>query len=119
MAKESGIRAFRFFASLYGANAEFAFTNSETYWEEYDRWFEVIESLGLYVVPSLGAGEWFHTTVNETLNDEITNPSSLSQRRATQYAYDFVSRYGNRTSVLLGQERVEFAVNLPEKLLQR
>ncbi len=62
--KAAGIRHFRFFASLWGANQAFWLREPKRYWHPLDRVFDEAERLGLYTVPSIGAESW-HEVANE------------------------------------------------------
>ena len=115
LANASGVRSFRFFADLWGPNKKWYVENQEQYWKEFDAWFGVVEKFGLFVIPSLGNADWYKATSNETANDMVANSTSISRRLAVEYMRAFVSRYGNRNSVLmweLGNE-LNLHVNLP------
>ena len=126
----SGLHFFRFFASLYGASHVYWLLQPSRYWAEFDRLMDDVEALGLHVVPSIGAESW-HDVANkwinashngnsssamarvrsprraETVNDLVTDGSSLARALARRYADELVRRYRHRPSVLfweLGNE---------------
>ena len=80
----SGVRVFRVFASLFGANQKHWVTDAQTFWSEFDRLLDDIERLGMHAILSLGTGSW-HEVANaltpgleETLNDGVKNTSSVA-----------------------------------------
>ena len=71
----SGVRVFRFFASLWGGKKSFWATNSTAYWNSFDEVMDAIASHpSIYVVPSIGYSNWHLVSnilngTNETMND--------------------------------------------------
>ena len=119
--KSSGVRYFRFFASLWGPTHIYWYQHSSAYWVEFDRLMNDIEKLGLYCIPSIGYTDWFKLAnlafpgLNETANDMVKNSSSYSRHLALQYFGEIVSRYNNRSAVLLWElgNELNLQVNLP------
>ena len=115
LAAASGVRVFRFFASLWGPHCAFAVQQPKTYWAEMDEWWDVVDGLGMFAVPSLGGGDWYYAAPNETLNDLVKNEHSNARRFAVDYVRTFVQRYSKRQSLLfweLGNE-LNLRVDLP------
>ena len=120
----SGLRFFRFFASLYGPAHAHWLHNPPRFWAAFDRLLDDVEALGLQAVPSIGAeswhevaNRWTNASVNasargrsprpETVNDLVTNASSLARALALRYTDELVRRYRRRRSILfweLGNE---------------
>lgn len=114
LAASNGVRVFRFFATLWGPNCVFALQHSEIYWKEFDEWWDVVDELGLFAIPSIGAHDW-HYASNETLNDLILVEHSEARAIAINYTRAFVQRYSKRKSLLfweLGNE-LNLMVDLP------
>jgi endo-1,4-beta-mannosidase len=119
--KASGIRYFRFFASLWGPTHIYWHKNSAAFWAEFDRLMGDIERLGLYCIPSIGYTDWFQVAnlafpgLNETANDMVRNSTSRAQALAFKYFEELVSRYQNRSAVLLWElgNELNLQVNLP------
>ena len=120
-ASVSGIRAFRFFASLFGDANKLWVTNATLYWSEFDRAMDDFERLGLYSIPSIGTGFWHQVAnavtpgLNESANDAVINMSSVAFRLQAKYFAELVTRYKDRKGVLfweLGNE-LNLQVNLP------
>jgi hypothetical protein len=115
LAAANGVRVFRFFAFLWGPHCAFAVQRPATYWAELDAWWDEVDGLGMYAIPSLGASGWHYAARNETLNDLVKNEHSNSRRFAAGYVRTFVERYSKRKSLLfweLGNE-LNLHVDLP------
>ena len=121
---QSGLRFFRFFASLHGDRQVQWLENPVAFWATFDRLMFDVQRLGLFVVVSLGAEAW-HEVANrwtkatslETLNDLVTNKSSLSRSLAVRYVDEVVRRYADRPEVLfweLGNE-LNLKTNMPHQ----
>ena len=120
-ASKSGIRVFRFFASLFGASGTMSITNETQYWAEFDELMDAIESNGLYCIPSIGTGKMWSQQANavtvgldESMNDVVKNTSSVSWKLQAKYFQKIVARYADRNAVLfweLGNE-LNLGVNL-------
>ena len=121
-ARTSGVRVFRFFASLFGAGNQMWVKTPALYWQQYDKLMDAIERKGLYCIPSIGTGKmWMQVAnavtpgLNETVNDVVKNASSVSWRLQAKYFQEFTQRYAKRHSVLiweLGNE-LNLLVDLP------
>ena len=120
-ASVSGIRAFRFFASLFGDANKLWVNNATLYWSEFDRAMDDFERLGLYSIPSIGTGFWHQVAnavtpgLNESTNDAVINTSSVAFGLQSKYFTELVTRYKDRKGVLfweLGNE-LNLQVNLP------
>ena len=121
--KDSGLRFFRFFASLYGAAQYHWLQHPSRFWAAFDLLMDAAQSLGLQVVPSIGAESW-HEVANrevnattpgdetaaarrgrvrhaETVNDLVINASSRARALALRYTHEVVRRYRDRPAVLL------------------
>ena len=59
----SGIRFFRFFASLYGPSQDEWLKEPKRFWRHFDRLMNDVQVLGLQVIPSIGAESW-HEVAN-------------------------------------------------------
>jgi hypothetical protein len=112
-AKASGVRVFRFFASIWGPGQAYWATNPGPFWAEFDAVMAAIERAGLYCIPSIGTNKWarvanrLNPTLNESLRDEVTNTSSVAQSLAKRYFHEIVTRYKSSPAVLfweLGNE---------------
>lgn len=121
---ESGLRFFRFFATLWGSKQALWLMQPRSFWAAFDSLMDSAESMGLYVVPSIGAEAWHlvhnrvanvslpgssasHSAAAETLNDLVLNPASAARALAMRYTRELVGRYGARPHVLfweLGNE---------------
>jgi hypothetical protein len=120
-AASSGIRVFRFFASLFGAGGRMWVEHPAEYWRQFDALMGAAEQNGLYCIPSIGYGKmWAQIAnavtpgLNESTNDVITNTSSVSWGLSAKYFDEIVRRYGKRHTVLfweLGNE-LNLGVNL-------
>ncbi|KAL1499150.1 hypothetical protein AB1Y20_013661 [Prymnesium parvum] len=102
--RAAGIRYFRFFAGLYGAEHALWAREPALFWPPMDRLLDVAAALGLYAIPSLHC-EW-HAVARalgaaETSNDLVLNGSSLARALARRYASEMSRRYARRGSVLL------------------
>ena len=64
----------------------------DSFWDEIDR-------LGLFAIPSLGAHDWHYATQNETINDLVMDRNSKSRKYAVDYIRTFTTRYSNRSSL--------------------
>lgn len=122
-AKASGVRVFRFFASLWGPDMAYYVQSPDAYWKEFDQLMADIESRGMYSIPSIGYSSWHEVAnrayaakgVNETMNDMVKNSTSIAQTLAMQYFKEIVSRYANKKSVLLWElgNELNLMVSLP------
>ena len=120
-ARASGIRYFRFFASDWGPNKAFWAQHQAQYWSEFDRLWDEIDRVGLSAIPSLGTDSWnaVANTVTpglaEDANAPVVNSTSVSRRLALEYFAQFVTRYRNRSSLLLWElgNELNLQVNLP------
>ena len=98
--------------------------NSEEFWEYYDKYYDFIcNQTNLYVIPSLGAGQtpkWYeldNVNPTETLNEFITNKSSVSRQTMSAYIKEYITRYKSRKCILfweMGNELNLFA-DLPNR----
>lgn len=80
-----------------------------------DLWWDEVDRLGLFAIPSLGAHDWHYATQNETINDLVLNRNSKSRKYAVDYVRTFTTRYSNRSSLFfweLGNE-LNLLVDLP------
>mmetsp|Transcript_11824 Transcript_11824/g.30382 ORF Transcript_11824/g.30382 Transcript_11824/m.30382 type:complete len:444 (+) Transcript_11824:226-1557(+) len=120
-AHSAGVRVFRFFASLFGANQAFWLKEPATFWAEFDRLVDDIERLGMVAIPSLGTGMWHevanaaHPGLNESANDGIVDFNSTAFKLNQEYFAQVVTRYAGRRGILaweLGNE-LNLMVNLP------
>ena len=111
---ESGLRYFRFFASLYGYHQVQWLHEPSQFWFTFDRLMDEVERNGLYAILCLGAEQW-HLVANELtrknmtpegLNDLILRPTSRSRALAVRYFAEVVRRYADRPSVLFWEVRV-------------
>ena len=119
----SGIRFFRFFATLWGSKQVYWLTSPALYWSTMDRFFADARKLRLYVVPSIGAETWHEvlnrmrntsagTVLRATLNDVVVDSRSEARKLGIQYVKEFVRRYNKRHEILfweLGNELNIFA----------
>ena len=100
----SGVRFFRFFASLYGSDQAIWVQSPENFWAAFDWLIENVERLGLYCVPSLGY-EWELVARalghNDTKNDLVRSPTSFSRKLAYSYFHEVTARYRDRTAILV------------------
>jgi hypothetical protein len=120
-AASSGIRVFRFFASLFGAAGKMWVENPNEYWRQFDALMDSVDQNGLYCIPSIGYGHaWSQVAnavtagLNESTNDVIINTTSISWALNAKYFDEIVRRYGQRRAVLfweLGNE-LNLGVNL-------
>ena len=120
---QTGVRFFRFFASLWGSRQVQWLVEPGRYWAAFDRLVDDSHRLGLHIVPSIGAEMWHfvhNRLVNmssaasstpalplEVLNDLVGDPSSASRDLARRYTSEVVRRYADRPTVLfweLGNE---------------
>ena len=117
--KASGIRVFRFFAQLYGAQMAQWIHEESTYWAAFDQLIDTVERLRLFAIPSLGyclhaaGNEAFG--LNETINDCMRNESAVGFALEQKYYRQLVHRYANRHGILfweLGNE-LNNQANLP------
>ena len=107
-AKTSGVRVFRYFASLWGAGNKMWVHTPNVYWQQHDMLMDAIERNGLYCVPSIGTGKMWALVANavtpglhETINDVVMNTSSISWRLQARYFQEFTQRYAKRHAVLV------------------
>eukprot|EP01084_Bolivina_argentea_P123804 219393_1 len=116
---------YRFFAYLFGTTMEHWLTNNTYFWSVYDNYYSFITQLNnnvsipnkIYVIPSLGYTQWYDLTVNETLNDLVTNNQSQSRQLMYKYLNQYVTRYKDLESILyweLGNE-LNLLVDLPNR----
>ena len=115
LAAANGVRVFRFFANLWGPNCVFAAQHPGTFWREMDSFWDEIDRLGLFAIPSLGAHDWHYATQNETINDLVMDRNSKSRKYAVDYIRTFTTSYINRSSLFfweLGNE-LNLLVDLP------
>lgn len=104
-ASASGIRVFRFFASLFGDANKLWVNNPTLYWSEFDRAMDDFERLGLYSIPSIGTGFWHQVAnavtpgLNESANDAVINTSSVAFALQAKYFGELVTRYKDRNGV--------------------
>ena len=107
----TGLRFFRFFASLWGAKQDVWLRQPGRYWAAFDRLMNDADSLQLYVVPSIGAEGWHlvhNQMVNssfaagslEDLNDLVGNQTSIARALARRYYRELVTRYATRPNLL-------------------
>ena len=117
-AAASGIRVFRFFGALYGDANKLWVRDPALFWSEYDRLVDDIERLGLYAVLSIGEKMWWQVAnavtpgLNETLNDEVRNRSSVAWRLKAAYVEQVVVRYRGRRSILFWELGNELNLNV-------
>lgn len=120
--KKSGLRVFRFFASLYGWRQVQWLRDPPRFWATFDRLMDEVQALGLVAIVSIGAESW-HEVANrwanasESLNDLVLNASSISRGLAVRYVSEVVRRYRARSCVLfweLGNE-LNLASNMPAR----
>lgn len=95
--------------------------NATAFWDEFDSVVDTIEEHGLTAIFSIGNTDWWwsaneaYAGLNETLNDQVLNQSSVSCGMMQRYVHDLVTRYQNRSAVLmweLGNE-LNLRVDLP------
>lgn len=81
----SGVRVFRFFATLHGADQVMWMQQPALFWVTFDALLNVVEAHGLVCIPSIGF-EWDLVARalgrNETANDLVRNATSLSRTLA-------------------------------------
>lgn len=103
----TGLELFRFFGFLWGPAHAFWYTNPHEFWERYDLLMDTIDSMGFVTIPSIGIGQWSMVSnklfpgLNESVQAEVINSSSVARQLARRYYKELVTRYRNRTSVLL------------------
>lgn len=94
-AKASGVRVFRFFASIWGPGHAYWATNPGPFWAEFDTVMTAIAHAGLYCIPSIGTNKWarvanrINPALNESLRDEVTNATSMAQSLAKRFVNFF------------------------------
>jgi hypothetical protein len=117
-AHASGIRVFRFFAMLFGGSMAFWLKSPDVFWAEFDRLLDDVEGFGMYVIPSIGTGQWQEVAnlvtpgLNETENDSVMNSSSVSYKLGLRYFDEITSRYANRSAVLFWYSRLASLASL-------
>eukprot|EP00750_Incisomonas_marina_P002714 INCI12574.4.p5 GENE.INCI12574.4~~INCI12574.4.p5 ORF type:complete len:111 (-),score=12.19 INCI12574.4:829-1161(-) len=98
-------------------------SNATAYWNEFDAVVRAIEEHGLTAIFSIGNTDWWWSAnaaheasgLNETLNDQVLNRSSVSYGMMQRYVHELVTRYNDRSAVLmweLGNE-LNLRVDLP------
>lgn len=97
--------------------------NRSQYWSEFDALVDSIEEHNLSAVFSIGYSDWWWSandadpshTLNETLNDQVLNRSSVSFTYMTTYIRELVDRYRDRHCVLLWElgNELNLMVDLP------
>jgi len=119
--RQTGLRFFRFFATDWGPNKLFWAEHPEQNWAELDRVWDAIDHSGLFVIPSIRAGDWDEVAnlltpgLHEGPNDLVCNSTSVSRGLAERYFSEFVHRYKDRRSLLLWElgNELNLLANLP------
>ena len=68
---------------------------------------DAFDELGFATIPSIGIGQWSMVSnkifpgLNESADAEVVNASSVARQLARRYYTELVTRYRNRSSVLL------------------
>eukprot|EP01084_Bolivina_argentea_P030446 56424_1 len=100
---QSDFRIFRFFPCLKNDNMLMWKNNRTYWWSLFDEFMSFIHTISpsIYVIPKLSNAEWQNITEpKETLNEYITNSSSMSRQLYYEFLKEIITKYKNDTAIL-------------------